>query len=156
MYPWKDPAPFLDMENSQKWLGGGHRIIQTLIVTMLYSNAEKDEFEWKKAWLERSNFKVGGMIPNMGRKSRKQYVARRMYPITDTHSGAVVTGLTCLGSISAKCTIRLVQMCRISFNETASPACTLPPSNLSRPTSKTGKRKGMPKHGSLSFKGVRS
>ena len=72
LYAWKDPAPFLDMGNPMKWMGGGHRIIQTLVVSLLYPKEEKEALEGKKAWLERSNFQVGGVVPNIARKSRKQ------------------------------------------------------------------------------------
>ena len=78
LYAWKDPAPFLDMGNSMKWMGGGHRTIQTLVVSLLYSNADKEAFEWKKAWLERSRFQVGGVVPNIARKSLKQYAINNL------------------------------------------------------------------------------
>ena len=72
MYSFKDPAPFLHMGEPEKWMGGGHRIVQTLLVSLLYSDDEKAALEWKKRWLLRNNFQVGGTIPGVGRKFRKQ------------------------------------------------------------------------------------
>ena len=75
MYAWKDPAPFLDMGNPHKWMSGGHRITRTLVLSLLYPEEEEEQaFAWKKKWLMRSNFHVGGVVPNIARKARKQYV----------------------------------------------------------------------------------
>lgn len=124
MYAWKDPAPFLDMGKTMKWMGGGHRIIQTLIVSLLYPNHEKEALEWKKAWLERSGFQSGGVIPNIARKSRKQYVDT----VTDAFFVVEVHWLTSLGSIFARCITQLVMMSRISSNEVPRSKHALPSS----------------------------
>ena len=79
---WKDPVPFLDNGDREKWIGGAMRCIKTILISILFSSdgdyagdgqGEK-ELEWKKNWLARYGFQQCGLVPNIGFKDEKRYV----------------------------------------------------------------------------------
>ena len=67
-YQCKDAVPFLDNNEPWNWTGGGRRLIKTITATLYSSKKTQAEYEKKKDWLSKSNFRMAGFIPKIGQK----------------------------------------------------------------------------------------
>ena len=69
-YQVKEGAPFLCTDGIERWDGGGHRIVKTILFNILYHDDDKD-LGWKKKWLESEDFQQCGLVPNIAYKLSK-------------------------------------------------------------------------------------
>ena len=69
-YTLKECAPFLCSDGVERWSGGGHRIVKTILFNMLHHDNDKD-LDWKKKWLEREHFQQSSSLPKIGYKLGK-------------------------------------------------------------------------------------
>ena len=64
-------APVGGKYDPLQWNGGGHCIVKTILVNLLYSQAGEEELEWKKKWLSDNNFEHQGTLTDLGFKFGK-------------------------------------------------------------------------------------
>ena len=64
-------APFLTDENQSFWIGGGKRVVKTILVNLLYPQSNEEHLDWQKKWLAKSYFEFVGTVPRVGYKFGK-------------------------------------------------------------------------------------
>ncbi|KAL9125358.1 MAG: hypothetical protein Q9217_005426 [Psora testacea] len=69
-YSLKEGAPFLCADGLDRWIGGGHRIVKTILVNVLHHDGDED-LAWKKSWLESEEFQQSGFVPKIAYKLGK-------------------------------------------------------------------------------------
>ena len=73
-YNMLECAPLLGKYDQTRWSGGGHRIVKTVLVNLLYQETGVKELEWKKTWLSDKNFEYQNTLSQIGFKFDKPWV----------------------------------------------------------------------------------
>ena len=67
-------APLLGKYDSTRWSGGGHRMVKSILVNLLYQQTGEKDVEWKKNWLSNKNFEYQDTLSQIGFKFDEPWV----------------------------------------------------------------------------------
>lgn len=67
-YDTKEMVPFIAPGPIDYWIGGGRRMIKTVLFSLLTSQVEDENLKWMSKWLIREGFSQAGIVPGIAFK----------------------------------------------------------------------------------------